>query len=118
MGAPSGLGAVSLGEFDREARYRARSARRSFGRLTGPGRDTYLPRRFSDGYGIDRCLASGEPCGAAAASALCRAREYAKAVDFGRIDPAEITGGVPAGTQVSACKGRSCPDMVAITCSR
>ena len=72
----------------------------------------------SDGYGVDRCLASGEPCGAAAASALCRAREYAKAVDFGRIDQAEITGGVPAGTQVSACKGRSCPDMVAITCSR
>lgn len=72
----------------------------------------------SDGYGIDRCLASGEPCGAAAASALCQAREYAKAVDFGRIDPAEITGGVPAGTQLTTCKGRSCPDIVAITCSR
>jgi hypothetical protein len=72
----------------------------------------------SDGYGVDRCLASGEPCGAAAASALCRAREYARAVDFGRIDQAEITGGVPAGTQVSACKGRACPDLVAITCSR
>ena len=72
----------------------------------------------SDGYGIDRCLASGEPCGAAAASALCQAREYTKAVDFGRIDPAEITGGVPAGSQASACKGRTCPDMVAITCSR
>ncbi len=72
----------------------------------------------SDGYGIDRCLASGEPCGAPAASALCQAREYVKAVDFGRIDPAEITGGVPAGTQLTACKGRSCPDIVAITCSR
>jgi hypothetical protein len=72
----------------------------------------------SDGYGIDRCLASGEPCGAAAAAALCQAREYAKVVDFGRIDPAEITGGVPAGTQVKACTGRSCPDLVAITCSR
>ena len=72
----------------------------------------------SDGYGIDRCLASGEACGAAAASALCRAREYAKAVDFGRMDPGEITGGVPAGTPVKACQGSSCPDMVAITCSR
>src|SRR5271169_3013235 len=74
----------------------------------------------SDGYGIDRCLASGEPCGAAAAAALCQAREYAKAIDYGRIDPAEITGGVPAGSQVqvSVCKGRSCPDIVAITCSR
>src|SRR6185295_19935019 len=73
----------------------------------------------SDGYGIDRCLASGEPCGAAAASALCRSREYATAVDFGRIDPSEITGGVPAGTPVQTCKGNgSCPDVVAITCSR
>ena len=72
----------------------------------------------SDGYGIDRCLASGEACGAAAASALCRAREYSKAVDFGRIDPNEVTGGVPAGTPVKACKGAACPDMVAITCSR
>ena len=72
----------------------------------------------SDGYEIDRCLASGEVCGAAAAAALCRAREYAKAVDFGRLDPSEVTGGVPAGTQVKACEGRSCPDRVAITCSR
>lgn len=74
----------------------------------------------SDGYGIDTCLASGEPCGAAAAAALCQAREYAKAIDYGRIDQTEITGGVPAGSQVqvSACKGRSCPDIVAITCSR
>jgi hypothetical protein len=72
----------------------------------------------SDGYGIDRCLAAGEPCGAAAAAALCQAREYAKAVDYGRIDPTEITGGVPAGAQVTACKGSSCPDLVAVTCSR
>ena len=72
----------------------------------------------SDGYGIDRCLASGEACGAAAASAICRSREFAKAVDFGRIDPGEITGGVPAGTQVKTCKGNACPDVVAITCSR
>ena len=72
----------------------------------------------SDGYGVDHCLATGEPCGAAAASALCRAREYAKAVDYGRIDPTEITGGIPAGSPLSACKGSSCPDIVAITCSR
>ena len=72
----------------------------------------------SDGYGVDRCLAAGEPCGAAAAAALCQARQYVKAVDFGRIDPTEITGGVPAGIRMSACKGSSCPDIVAITCSR
>lgn len=72
----------------------------------------------SDGYGIDRCLATGESCGEAAASALCRTREYAKAVDYGRIDSDEITGGVPSGTQIRACKGHSCPEVVAITCSR
>ena len=27
-----------------------------------------------DGYEIDRCLAAGDPCGAAAAAALCRTR--------------------------------------------
>lgn len=72
----------------------------------------------SDGYGIDRCLASGEPCGEAAASAICRARAYAKAVDFGQVDPNEITGAVPAGTSVSRCEGRNCPQTVAITCTR
>ena len=72
----------------------------------------------SDGYGIDRCLAAGENCGLAAAAALCRARDYAKAVDFGRIDPAEITGGVPVGVQVKTCSGRACPTVVAVTCSR
>lgn len=72
----------------------------------------------SDGYGIDRCLASGEPCGEAAASAICRARSYTKAVDFGRIDPNEITGAVPAGAGVARCEGRNCPQTVAITCTR
>jgi hypothetical protein len=72
----------------------------------------------SDGYGIDRCLASGEPCGEAAASAICRARAYTKAVDFGRVDPNEITGAVPAGAGVPRCEGRDCPQTVAITCTR
>jgi len=33
----------------------------------------------ADGYGVDRCLASGASCGAAAAAAYCRSREFAKA---------------------------------------
>jgi hypothetical protein len=72
----------------------------------------------SDGYGVDRCLASGEPCGEAAASAICRARAFAKAVDFGRVDPNEITGAVPAGAGIPRCEGRDCPQTVAITCTR
>ncbi len=72
----------------------------------------------SDDYGIDRCLAAGENCGVAAAGALCRARDYAKAIDFGRIDRADITGGLPGGIAVKACSGQTCPLVVAITCSR
>lgn len=72
----------------------------------------------TDGYGIDRCLAAGEPCGAAAAGALCRAREYAAAVNFGRLDQAEITGAVPDDARAARCQGRFCPEIVAITCSR
>jgi hypothetical protein len=69
----------------------------------------------NDGYGIDRCLAAGEPCGARAANALCQARQYAQAVTFGRIDPKEITGAVPEGAH---CAGTGCSETVAITCER
>lgn len=72
----------------------------------------------ADGYEIDRCLASGEPCGAVAAAAICRTRQYVKAVDYGHVDASEITGGVPNGSAVKACEGRSCPNIVAVTCSR
>jgi hypothetical protein len=72
----------------------------------------------NDGYGIDSCLASGDPCGKAAATAICRAREFAQVVDFGKLDPNEITGGVPAGKSVQRCEGRGCPQLVAVTCSR
>jgi len=70
----------------------------------------------NDGYGIDRCLASGEPCGTLAANALCRAREYVQAVNFGRVDPKEITGAVAEGLAYCAAKG--CTETVAITCAR
>ena len=72
----------------------------------------------SDGYGIDRCLASGEPCGRDMAAALCQANNFTKVVDFGRMDPTEITGAVPAGAPTKACTGSKCPEKVAITCSR
>lgn len=70
----------------------------------------------NDGYGIDRCLAAGEPCGARAANALCQARQFAQAVNFGRIDPKEITGAVPEG--LVQCQGTDCAETVAITCAR
>jgi hypothetical protein len=65
-----------------------------------------------DGYEIDRCLAAGEPCGALAAAAICRTRQYAKAVEYGHVDSADITGGVPSA------KVKNASNIVAVTCTR
>lgn len=72
----------------------------------------------SDGYGVDSCLVKGESCGKAMATAVCQANQFASAIDFGRMDPTEITGSVPTGTNVNACQGKRCPEKVAITCTR
>ncbi len=72
----------------------------------------------ADGYGIDRCLATGDTCGKAMATALCQSNQFARAVDFGRMDPTEITGSLPAGLKAKTCEGSNCPEKVAITCTR
>src|SRR5712691_3965264 len=68
-----------------------------------------------DGYGVDRCLATGASCGAAVATAYCRSRDFAQAASFRKVDRDEITGAVPTP---SACRGGSCGEFVAIECSR
>jgi hypothetical protein len=68
------------------------------------------------GYGIDRCLTGGAACGAAAASAYCRAHNFASASSFRKVDRDDITGAVPSGP--SNCRGSSCDAFVAIECSR
>jgi hypothetical protein len=68
-----------------------------------------------DGYGIDRCLASGDRCGAAAANAYCRTHEFAQAASYRKVDRSDITGAIPAGG--GSCSGSTC-DVVAILCSR
>ncbi len=70
-----------------------------------------------DGYGVDRCLASGSACGAAAASAYCRSRQFAQAVAFRKVDRDDITGIVPASTN-AGCRAGSCEEFVAIECAR
>jgi hypothetical protein len=67
------------------------------------------------GYGVDRCLAGGEACGAKIATAYCQSQSFAQARSFRKVDRDEITGAVP--TNASACHG-SCDDFVAIECSR
>jgi len=68
----------------------------------------------ADGYGVDRCLATGASCGKAMAIAYCRAQDFDKALSFRRIERADITGAVPAST---SCRG-PCDDFVAIECGR
>src|SRR4051812_7210 len=70
----------------------------------------------ADGYGVDRCLAGGQKCGTAAATAYCKSREFAQATTFHEIDKDEITGAIP--TNSAACKAGACDHFVAIECSR
>jgi hypothetical protein len=70
-----------------------------------------------DGYGVDRCLASGEKCGAAAAAAYCRSRQFAEAASYRRVDRDEITGSIPVSAPGS-CNGHACEEFVAIVCTR
>lgn len=77
---------------------------------------TFIVANNADDYGIDRCLATGAACGAAAATAYCRSRDYNQAASFRRLDREEITGAVPAGG--AGCKSATCNEFVAIECSR
>jgi hypothetical protein len=71
----------------------------------------------ADGYGVDRCLSSGAPCGETVANTYCRAHEFAQAVSYRKVDRDDITGAIPTSGPGS-CKGDSCDDFVAIECSR
>jgi hypothetical protein len=70
----------------------------------------------ADGYGIDRCLANGERCGATVATAYCQSQSFAQAKSFRKIERDDITGAVPTSGK-NACAG-SCDSFVAIECSR
>ena len=69
----------------------------------------------ADGYGVDQCLAKGEKCGAHAARSYCQSRDFVQASSYRRVDPDEITGSVPTG---SNCNHAGCNEYVAITCQR
>ncbi len=79
-------------------------------------RRIFIIANNADGYGVDRCLANGQPCGAAAAAAYCKSREFAHALSYNKVDKDEITGAVPTSSPM--CRGGQCDDFVAIVCSR
>jgi hypothetical protein len=80
-------------------------------------RRIFIIANNSDGYGVDRCLANGKPCGTAAATSYCKSRDYQQAVSFQKVDKDEITGAVPT-IAAATCRGASCDQYVAIVCSR
>jgi hypothetical protein len=79
-------------------------------------RRIFIIANASDGYGIDRCLASGSHCGSAAATAYCKSREFAQATSFHKVDKDDITGAIPVTD--NACGGGVCEQFVAIECTR
>ena len=70
----------------------------------------------ADGYGVDRCLATGATCGAPMATAYCKSRDFGQMVSFRKVERDEITGTVPASN--ASCVGSTCEEFVAIECSR
>ncbi len=60
----------------------------------------------ANGYGVDRCLASGATCGAAIATAYCRSREFSQAVSYRKVSKDDITGAAPAARRAVAGKLR------------
>jgi uncharacterized low-complexity protein len=71
----------------------------------------------ADGYGVDRCLATGADCGKAVANSYCQSREFRQAVSFRQVARDDITGAIPTDGP-NACRGSSCNNFVAIECSR
>jgi hypothetical protein len=80
-------------------------------------RRIFIIASHADGYGVDRCLANGQPCGAAAAASYCRSKDFAQAVSFQKVDKDDITGAIPSAT-AQTCRGGTCDEYVAIVCSR
>lgn len=76
---------------------------------------TFIIANSSEGYGVDRCLANGQACGAAAAAAYCQSKQFSTAGSFRKIERDEITGAVPTS---SACGRNGCDEFVAIECKR
>lgn len=76
---------------------------------------TFIIANSPDGYGVDRCLAKGAPCGAAAAAAYCQSKRFSTAAAYRKVEREEITGAVPTS---AACGRNGCDEFVAIECRR
>ena len=84
-----------------------------FGSAAQAEKRVFIIANNSDGYGVDRCLATGATCGTAVATAYCQSRDYMQAASFRRVERAEIADGEPATTGTSVRQ-----EFVAIECLR
>lgn len=80
-------------------------------------RRMFIIANDADGYGIDRCLASGDACGKAAATAYCKTKQFVRAASYRKVDRDDITGAIPAGG-TGGCRSSDCANFVAIVCTR
>ena len=69
-----------------------------------------------DGYGVDRCLATGASCGVAVAAAYCRSREFTTASSFRKVEREELSA--PETAASNFCPSGTCEALVAIECAR
>src|SRR6187551_1744676 len=76
----------------------------------------FLVANDADSYGVDRCLASGEKCGAAAANAYCRTQAFTVAATYHKVDQDELTKSITKDASVT-CQPGAC-EIVAIICLR
>lgn len=81
-------------------------------------RRMFIIANDADGYGIDRCLAKGDKCGAAAATAYCKTQQFAAAATYHKVDREEITGAIPTGVGGNNNNINNNDNFVAIVCTR
>ncbi len=77
---------------------------------------TFIIANWPDGYGIDKCLASGARCGQTIANSYCGAHGYTQAASFRTAEAAEVTGSIP--TVVESSRRTRPQAFVAIECTR
>jgi hypothetical protein len=77
---------------------------------------TFIVANYSDGYGVDHCLAARDSCGTAVANSYCRSQAYLRAVSFRKVARKDVSA---APQQESpGCLGGMCGDIIAIECFR
>jgi uncharacterized DUF497 family protein len=63
----------------------------AFGTAAQAETRVFIISNNSDGYGVDRCLATGASCGMMIATAYCQSHDYVQVASFRKIEREEIS---------------------------